>query len=202
MKKIISIEIDKELGDAFEKIVGESNISNLLERYIKVYTIERQSSENDAIASRCTPIVCEKCGMPPNEYGQDYCIANLGNVMNACCGHGEEGYIQFDNGITIRGHFNVEHDGEEGKLYPMKNIEVLQYLTPDKRLDFLAEFIGRWAGLESKDGSYTHDLTRVKDGYQYGTVDIDDFVEWDDDRVMEVSEEILEWLNEESNDGI
>ena len=107
MNKVISIEIDKDLGDAFENIVGKDNISDLLEKYIRVYTIERQSS----IESRCTPHICKKCGMSPNEYGQDYCIANLGNVMNACCGHGTgEGYVQFDNGITIRGNFKVEND--------------------------------------------------------------------------------------------
>ena len=52
---------------------------------------------------------CAKCGEYPNERGDDHCIANLGNVMNACCGHGRnKGYIQFDNGITIRGHFEIE----------------------------------------------------------------------------------------------
>ena len=52
---------------------------------------------------------CAKCGEYPNERGDDHCIANLGNVINACCGHGRnKGYIQFDNGITIRGHFEIE----------------------------------------------------------------------------------------------
>ena len=51
---------------------------------------------------------CAKCGKYPNENGDDACISNLGKVMNACCGHGKnEGYIQFENGITIRGFFKV-----------------------------------------------------------------------------------------------
>lgn len=53
---------------------------------------------------------CAKCNCYPNERGDDACIANLGNVMNACCGHGNiKGYIQFDNGITIRGNFEIEY---------------------------------------------------------------------------------------------
>jgi len=56
--------------------------------------------------------ICPKCGQHPNECGDDYCIQNLGKVMNACCGHGsKEGYIQFDNGITIRGFFRIERNG-------------------------------------------------------------------------------------------
>lgn len=111
MDKVISVTLDKELGDAFESIVGKDNISSLLSRYIRCYTIERMSSPERAIASRCTPFVCQKCGMTPNSYGQDHCIANLGNVANACCGHGShEGYIQFDNGITIRGYFEIERE--------------------------------------------------------------------------------------------
>lgn len=54
---------------------------------------------------------CAKCGKYPNENGDDHCIQNLGKVINACCGHGvNKGYIQFDNGITIRGYFEVEKD--------------------------------------------------------------------------------------------
>ncbi|MCK9326310.1 MAG: hypothetical protein M0P69_12530 [Bacteroidales bacterium] len=56
---------------------------------------------------------CARCGHYPNEDGDDFCIQRLGAVMNACCGHGNrEGYIQFDNGITIRGYFRVEKEGE------------------------------------------------------------------------------------------
>jgi len=51
---------------------------------------------------------CAKCGALSNKNGHDACIGTLGNVLNACCGHGEEGYIQFDNGVTIRGIFTIE----------------------------------------------------------------------------------------------
>lgn len=53
---------------------------------------------------------CAKCGEYPNKDGEDSCFKHLGNVVNACCGHGlHEGYVQFDNGITIRGYFKVEY---------------------------------------------------------------------------------------------
>lgn len=68
---------------------------------------------------------CAKCNEFPNENGDDYCIKSLGNVMNACCGHGtEKGYIQFDNGITIRGFFEIEYSKSfTGILHSIKNSE-------------------------------------------------------------------------------
>ena len=55
---------------------------------------------------------CANCGHYPSIDGDDFCIQRLGSVVNACCGHGSgEGYIMFDNGITIRGHFRVERNG-------------------------------------------------------------------------------------------
>lgn len=56
---------------------------------------------------------CAKCGQYPIGDGEDYCLHHLGNVINACCGHGNsKGYIQFDNGITIRGYFEIEYKKE------------------------------------------------------------------------------------------
>ncbi len=51
---------------------------------------------------------CVNCGNPSSQDGHDFCISNLGNVTNACCGHGDEGYIQFDDGTVIRGKFTIE----------------------------------------------------------------------------------------------
>jgi len=66
----------------------------------------------EAISVNAPCRTCPKCGQHPNERGDDYCIQNLGKVLNACCGHGnKEGYIQFDNGITIRGFFRIERNG-------------------------------------------------------------------------------------------
>lgn len=55
-------------------------------------------------------IRCPRCGRKKTSEGHDPCIANLQGVLNACCGHGKtEGYIMFENGITIRGCFTVEN---------------------------------------------------------------------------------------------
>ena len=51
---------------------------------------------------------CPMCKRPVTKKDHDPCIANLPGVKNACCGHGGEGYIQFENGITIRGNFKVK----------------------------------------------------------------------------------------------
>ena len=52
---------------------------------------------------------CVRCGNMPTQEGHDSCIANLPGVQFACCGHGaERGYIKFENGVIIRGIFEVE----------------------------------------------------------------------------------------------
>lgn len=59
---------------------------------------------------------CKKCGLDPKDYGgHDPCLANLPGVRNACCGHGiEDGYIQFENGVFVQGHFTI-FNGPAGK---------------------------------------------------------------------------------------
>ena len=52
---------------------------------------------------------CCMCNKQATDTGHDPCIANLPGVASACCGHGEtKGYIEFENGIIIRGFFEVE----------------------------------------------------------------------------------------------
>jgi len=48
---------------------------------------------------------CPNCGEYATKEGHDFCIANLPNVKNACCGHGniDEAYIEFNNGKIVRG---------------------------------------------------------------------------------------------------
>lgn len=56
-----------------------------------------------------TVMPCPKCGHYPDDNGNDYCLGQLPGVIHACCGHGvDEGYIMFENGVTIRGWFEVE----------------------------------------------------------------------------------------------
>lgn len=57
---------------------------------------------------------CAHCGGLPTQEGYDPCIANLPGVMNACCGHGDRNsaYIQFEDGMIIRGFDVVEPPNE------------------------------------------------------------------------------------------
>ena len=48
---------------------------------------------------------CIKCNQKETKDGHDPCISNLPGVINACCGHGKEGYIKFKNELLIRGIF-------------------------------------------------------------------------------------------------
>ena len=82
------------------------------ERYVDENGDRRYKDNNELIDSEYRP--CAKCGQYPINDGEDYCLQHLGNVMNACCGHGNrEGYIQFDNGIRISGYFKVERFGKD-----------------------------------------------------------------------------------------
>ena len=48
------------------------------------------------------PQPCPYCGKKPGLSGEDGCLGRLPGVKAACCGHGKEGYILFENGIQIR----------------------------------------------------------------------------------------------------
>ena len=60
-------------------------------------------------------LICPKCKKLPTKDAHDPCIKNLPGVKFACCGHGvSEGYIWFENGVIVRGNFEIEYDfGEE-----------------------------------------------------------------------------------------
>lgn len=48
---------------------------------------------------------CGTCGLYNTKEGYDGCIGKLDDVINACCGHGEqeEAYIQFSDHSELRG---------------------------------------------------------------------------------------------------
>lgn len=65
---------------------------------------------------------CDNCLLKRPASGHDPCIANLPGITDACCGHGKrKGYLAFENGIVIRGHFDIERWSEK----PFK-IEILK----------------------------------------------------------------------------
>lgn len=50
------------------------------------------------------PPACPKCRKMPTKDNHDPCIANLPNVIHACCGHGvEEPYVMFSDRSVLRG---------------------------------------------------------------------------------------------------
>lgn len=50
---------------------------------------------------------CIHCDVEQTEEGHDGCLGTLRGIMNACCGHGNDGeaYIQFTKDITVRGKY-------------------------------------------------------------------------------------------------
>lgn len=52
---------------------------------------------------------CVKCGKLPTKENHDACLGTLPGVVDACCGHGvTEAYINFENGLTLRGSLVIE----------------------------------------------------------------------------------------------
>ena len=61
--------------------------------------------------------ICNECKLPPTKDGHDGCLGTLpGDVMNACCGHGndEQAYIQYWDGSESRGR-SARHEQERIK---------------------------------------------------------------------------------------
>ena len=89
--------LDRCSGDGYEKYTDENG--------------DKRYKDNGMKLDDSPYRPCAKCGHYPINDGEDYCLHHLGKVINACCGHGnKKGYIQFDNGITIRGYFEIEYD--------------------------------------------------------------------------------------------
>lgn len=63
--------------------------------------------------------VCNRCNRPPTPEGFDACLGRLPGVKNACCGHGDPtcGYVQFENGVIIRGFFDHLDPGRLVELH-------------------------------------------------------------------------------------
>lgn len=78
---------------------------------------------------------CPRCNHYATLEGHDFCLSNLPGVKFACCGHGEEGYIYFENGVTIRGLFLV--DGHLSTRIPLEMKDKVDgtnfqdYISPD-----------------------------------------------------------------------
>lgn len=53
---------------------------------------------------------CGHCGLKRTAEGHDGCVGTLPDVLNACCGHGEEkmAYVQFTAAKRISGQAALE----------------------------------------------------------------------------------------------
>lgn len=119
-------------------------------RYVDKNGIRRYIDNDIEVSALYRP--CAKCNEFPTDDGDDDCIKNLGRVANACCGHGlEKGYIQFDNGITIRGFFEIEKSNIINMDYKIRSrkeifekIKTLENENIDGRYDGVIEGI-KWA---------------------------------------------------------
>lgn len=61
----------------------------------------------------------------------------------------------------------------------------------DKARDKLIDFLSEWFDIGD---SYIFDLTRVKESRFVGTMSIEDFEEWGEDRVSELADDLISWL--------
>ena len=69
---------------------------------------------------------CKRCGKEPTLEGHDACLGELPGVKFACCGHGKEGYVVFENGVVIKGYFEVDFREDKSEL-------IKEYFSSNKK---------------------------------------------------------------------
>ena len=108
---------------------------------------------------RSSPVDCAHCGLSCSPSGDDPCIENLPNVMNACCGHGkpEDAYVQFSpthwvggtealaimQGMKAADPMGVVEDAAENGWVFLHNARKVHYFFEGRSL------CGRWGYLGS-----------------------------------------------------
>ena len=67
--------------------------------------IWRYSDTSEPTVENHKDRLCGHCGEHNTPEGHDACLGTLPDVMNACCGHGEEwlAYVQFWDGSIVDG---------------------------------------------------------------------------------------------------
>lgn len=123
------------------------------------------------------------------------------NIVGTFCGRAFYGKTKedcakkcvkyFDKCILCRDNLVKDCLKELSWDIPKKNIDILKNMSKDDAIEFFKDFLCQWA---SVGDSYIYDLNRVKEAFYIGTMDFEDFVEWDENRVGEVAEEIVDWL--------
>lgn len=104
---------------------------------------------------------------------------------------GEEGEIEYIRSKIVTSKAAPRY--EMGKIEEQpKNIDLLRGSTPEELRNALIKYFERWAGIGD---SYIYDLTRVKEAFEIGTVSLEDFVEWDEERIEILVDEFIAWLH-------
>jgi hypothetical protein len=71
-------------------------------RNVWVYSDTKEPTVVNGVYAERT---CGHCAIPQTSEGHDGCLGELADVMNACCGHGQEcdAYVQFPDGTAVYG---------------------------------------------------------------------------------------------------
>lgn len=99
----------------------------------------------------------------------------------------------FVNPVSVQ---NLAANGEEEMQSGETNWQKLLRMNPEEKRNLLFKYFSKWAGIGD---SYIYDLTRVKEGFSVGTVSLDDFVEWDEERIGIMVDEFMQWLEQRQN---
>lgn len=73
------------------------------------------------------------------------------------------------------------------------NADRIRAMSDEERRKTLIDYFSKWAGIGD---SYIFDLIRVKKSFAVGTISFDDFKEWDEFRIAELVDELIEWLQQ------
>lgn len=78
------------------------------------------------------------------------------------------------------------------------NADRIRTISDEKKRDALIAYFCRWA---CTGDSYIYDLGREKSAFGVGTMGFEDFAEWDESRVAELVDELLDWLQQPTEEG-
>jgi len=80
---------------------------------------------------------------------------------------------------------------------PPTNADRIRSMSDENKRNAMIDYFSQWAGIGD---SYIYDLGRVKEAFGLGTMNFDDFTEWDVSRVAELVDELLDWLRQPAED--
>ena len=81
---------------------------------------------------------------------------------------------------------------------PIINADRIRAMGDEERRKALIDYFSEWAGVGD---SYIFDLTRVKEAFALETMSFDDFREWDEFRIAELVDELIDWLQQPAEEG-